>query len=96
MYSFIFLVYRDLFVDNETKQILKDVDNVKLNCSIAGISPLLSFAYSGNLKISEEALIPTYFASKETKLKEVKNNIILGFLQEVKIQNFPWIQEGTF
>ena len=58
-------------MDADTKQIKKDVHNVKFDCSVNGISPLLTFAYSGNLEISKEALIPTYIASKETKLKEV-------------------------
>ena len=63
---------RSHFIDPKTKKILGNVDEVSFSCPAAGLHPILKFAYSGALEITEENLFPTYLASTLTEMKEVK------------------------
>ena len=57
---------------------------VYLPCDAAGLRPILKFAYSGVLEITEENVLPLFLASNVTDLKEVGSSphhfLIIVFL----------------
>ena len=65
---------RSHFIDPKTKKILGNVTDVNFACPAAGLKPILKFAYSGVLEITEENLFPTFLAATVTEMKEVKSD----------------------
>jgi len=79
-------IFRKKLVDKESNQLRQDISQLDLTCSAIGLQPIIQFAYSGCLEITDCSLLPCLQAAQLLEQKEIENICI-----EMIKEHLEWI-----